>query len=163
MSSDTPSPEKVPMFPLQDVQGDLDRAEHQTHDPAVELAHAREHFWENARFFGGLFFPVILLTVISFTVNFGTTPHVFHPFGFTVNLGSNNLIAALILAALRAGLIAYFLSSLFKNFSFVFRTLTFTVFFLGGMIFLSLWDSEVLPGMVGDPIYDWQHPQSMKP
>jgi len=163
MSSNAPSPDRPQPFPLQDVQGDIERASHVSHDPAVELAHAREHFWENLRFFAGLFFPVILLTVIAFTVNFGTTPHVFHVFGFTINLGSNNLIAALILAALRSGCIAYFLAHLFKDFSFVFRTLAFTVFFLGGMIFLSLWDSEVLPGMVGDPIYDWQHPQSMKP
>ena len=162
MSSDAPSPEKSPAFPLQDVQGDIERASHVSHDPAIELAHAREHFWENLRFFAFMFFPVILLTVIGFTVNFGTTPHVFHPFGFTVNLGSNNMIAALILAAMRCACIAYFLSHLFKDFSFVFRTLAFTIFFLGGMIFLSLWDSEVLPGMVGDPVYDWQHPESMK-
>ena len=63
-----------------------------------------------------LFLPVILLTVIAFSINFG----------------SWNLPVTLLLAALRSGLIAYFLSRLFKNFSFVFRTLFFTAFFLPG-------------------------------
>jgi hypothetical protein len=161
MSSDASTTDKSPNFPLQDVQGDIERAAYVSHDPAVEIAHAKEHFWENLRFFGGLFFPVILLTVIGFCVNFGTTPIVFHPLGFTINLGTGNLIATLVLAAARCALIAYFLSHLFKDFSFVFRTLAFTIFFLGGMIFLSLWDSEVQPGVIGDPIYDYQHPESM--
>jgi ABC-type polysaccharide/polyol phosphate export permease len=98
---------------------------------------------------------------LGFVVDFGSTPmainlagHVFH---FT-----GNLIATLILAAARCALIIWFLEHLFKDFSFVFRTLCYTLFFLGGMIFLSLWDSEVKPGKVGDPIYNWQDPSSMK-
>jgi cellulose synthase/poly-beta-1,6-N-acetylglucosamine synthase-like glycosyltransferase len=162
MSTDAHSHDPSPSFPLQDVEGDLARASHVSHDPAVEIAHAREHFWENFRWFAFLFFPVILLTVIGFTVNFGTAPIVFHPLGHTINLGSMNLIMTLIIAAIRCGCIAYFLAHLFKDFSFVFRTLAFSVFFLGGMIFLSLWDSEVQPGVIGDPVYDWQHPESMK-
>ena len=162
MDSDAPLTDKSPPFPLQDVQGDLDRASHHSHDPATVVAHAWDHFWENVRFFAGLFLPVILLTVIAFTVNFGTTPIVFHPLGHAINLGTPNLIATLILAALRSGLIAYFLSHLFKEFSFVFRTLAFTIFFLGGMIFLSLWDSEVQPGVIGDPVYNWKNPALMK-
>jgi hypothetical protein len=161
MSADAPSPEKMPLFPLQDVQGDIDRAAHVSHDPAVEAAHAWAHFWENFRWFTFCFFPVIVLTVIGFVIDFGTTPmhidiagHVFH---FT-----GNLIAALVLAAARCTLIAWFLSHLFKDFSFIFRTLAFTLLFLGGMVFLSLWDSEVKPGKVGDPIYDWEHPETMK-
>ncbi len=75
---------------------------------------------------------------------------------------TGNLIAALVLAAARCALIAWFLSHLFKDFSFIFRTLAFCLFFLGGMIFLSLWDSEVKPGVVGNPIYDHQHPETMK-
>jgi len=53
---------------------------------------------------------------------------------------------------LRSGLIAYFLASLFKDFSFVFRTLAFTAVFFAGMIFLSMWDSQ-LKG-IGNPIKD---------
>ncbi len=135
-------------IPLQDPVGDEIRNEHeQTHDHATEVAHAWAHFWENFRFFAGLFLPVILITVIAFNVNFG----------------SWNVPVILLLAAIRSGCIAYFLSTLFRNFSFVFRTLFFTLIFLFGMIFLSLWDSEVRPGVVGDPVYDWQHPESMKP
>jgi hypothetical protein len=161
MESEAPSHDKSPRFPLQDVEGDMDRAAHVSHDHATEVAHAKEHFWENLRWFAGCFFPVIILTVTGYVTNFGTTPIVYHPLGYTVNFGTGNTIATLILAAARCALIAWFLSHLFKDFSFVFRTLSFTIFFLGGMIFLSLWDSEVMPGVVGDPIYDYQHPESM--
>jgi hypothetical protein len=157
------NPDEAPNMPLQDVHGDIDRAAHVDHDPAHEVAHAWEHFRENAFFFTCLFFPIIVLTVIAFNVNFGTAPIVIHPLGYRINLGTGNLIAALVLAAVRSGLIAFFLATLFKNFSFVFRTLFFTLFFLIGMIVLSLWDSEVLPGTVGDPIYDHAHPESMNP
>ncbi len=47
---------------------------------------------------------------------------------------TGNLIATLILAGARCALIAWFLSHLFKDFSFIFRTLAFSLFFLGGMI-----------------------------
>ncbi len=56
----------APSFPLQDVEGDTERAAHVSHDPALEVAHAWEHFYENARWFLLVFFPVILLTVIGF-------------------------------------------------------------------------------------------------
>ena len=149
------------MFPLQDVEGDTERYAHVSHDPAVEVTHAWEHFWENLRWFTLCFFPVILLTVIGFTVNFGTEEHsVTAP--WTTYHFTGNLIAALVLAGARCALIAWFLSHLFKDFSFIFRTLAFCLFFLGGMIFLSLCDSEVKPGVVGDPIYDHQHPETMK-
>jgi hypothetical protein len=152
----------APSFPLQDVEGDTERAAHVSHDPAVESAHAWEHFWDNLRWFTLCFFPVIVLSVLGFVINFGTTPHELD-LGITTFHFTNNLIATLILAGARCALIAWFLSHLFKDFSFVFRTLAFSLFFLGGMIFLSLWDSEVRPGQVGDPIYDWQHPETMNP
>jgi hypothetical protein len=161
MSSEATTEDKSPNFPLQDVEGDIERAAHVSHDPAVEARHAREHFYDNARWFLLCFLPVILLTVIGFVVNFGTTPMSIDLAGHTFHF-TGNLIAALVLAAARCALIAWFLEHLFKDFSFVFRTLAFTLFFLGGMIFLSLWDSEVKPGKVGDPIYDWQHPDTMK-
>jgi len=105
------------------------------HDHAAEVAHAWLHFRDNVRFFA-CFLGVILLTVLAFNINFG----------------SWNTAVVLVLAALRSGLIAYFLASLFKNFSFVLRTLTFTAVFLAAMIFLSMWDSS-LKG-IGNPIKD---------
>jgi hypothetical protein len=161
MSSDVSSPDKSPNFPLQDVQGDTDRAAHVTHDPAVEVAHAWEHFRENARWFLLCFLPVILLSVLGFVVDFGSTPMPINLPWATYHI-TGNMIAALITAALRCALIVWFLEHLFKEFSFVFRTLAFTLLFLGGMIFLSLWDSEVKPNKVGNPIYDHQHPESMR-
>jgi ABC-type polysaccharide/polyol phosphate export permease len=114
------------------------------HDQATEVAHAWDHFYENARFFAG-FLAIILLTVLAFNINFG----------------SWNTPVILVLAALRSGLIAYFLASLFKDFSFVFRTLTFTAIFLAAMIFLSLWDSQLRS--IGNPIKDKGHPESQNP
>ena len=104
------------------------------HDQAAEVAHAWHHFRENACFFAG-FLTIILLTVFAFNVNFGPT---------------GNMVAIGVLATLRCGLIAYFMASLFKSFTFVFRTLIFTALFFIGMIFLSLWDSP-LPH-IGNPI-----------
>ncbi len=163
MDSEASSTDKAAAFPLQDVQGDIDRAAHQPHDHAGDLEHARHHFRENNLFFLGMFLPVILLTVIAFAVDFGSTPIKGTLLGFHYNLGTGNLLATLVLAALRSGCIAYFLSHLFKDFSFVFRTLTFTVVFLIGMIFLSLWDSDIMPNVVGNPIWDSAHPESMHP
>jgi len=94
----------------------------------------KKDFWENARFFA-CFLSVILLTVFAANVNFG-------PRG--------NAIAIGICATLRSGLIAYFMASLFKGYSLIFRTFFFTVIFFIGMVFLSLWDSP-LP-TIGNPI-----------
>jgi hypothetical protein len=143
--SDPAQAEQPPQpFPLQDPSGDEAREHTHHHDPASEVAHAHEHFRENNRFFLGVFLPVILLTFVAFNVDFG----------------SWNKPVTYLLAAARSGCIAWFLAHLFKEFSFVFRTLFFTVFFLGGMIFLSLWDSEVRP--IGDPIKDVPHPETDK-
>jgi hypothetical protein len=149
-----------PSFPLQDVEGDIERAAHVSHDPSAEVAHAREHFYDNARWFLLCFLPIILLTVAGFVINFGTTPMPVELPWNTYHI-TGNTIAALVLAAARCALIVWFLEHLFKDFSFVFRTLAFTLFFLGGMIYLSLWDSEVKPNKVGNPIFDHQHPESM--
>lgn len=109
---------------------------HGPHDQATEVAHAWHHFWENARFFA-CFLTIILLTVLSANIDFGPT---------------GNMVAIFFFAAARSGLIIYFLAHLFKDYSFVFRALTFTIIFLIGMIFLSWWDSE-LKG-IGNPIVD---------
>jgi magnesium-transporting ATPase (P-type) len=107
------------------------------HDQAAEVAHAWEHFWENARFFA-VFFSVVLLTVIAWSINLGPTW---------------NFVFVVIFAAARSLLIAYFMSTLFKQFSFVTWTFAFGLLFLIGMIFLSMWDSEL-----GDPIKDRKNP-----
>jgi len=112
------------------------------HDQASEVAHAWHHFHENVRFFA-CFLTVILLTVAAFNVNFGPTW---------------NKVAVFFFAAARSGLIAYFMLTMFKSFSFVTRTFVFSAIFLAGMIFLSLWDSEVRG--IGDPIKDRINPPS---
>jgi magnesium-transporting ATPase (P-type) len=114
------------------------------HDQAAEVAHAWEHFWENARFFA-CFFSVVLLTVIAWSINFGPTW---------------NFVAVVFFAAARSLLIAYFMSTLFKQFSFVTWTFIFGLIFLIGMIFLSMWDSELKH--IGNPIYNTKDPASMK-
>ena len=114
----------------------------QAHDQAAEVAHAWEHFHENWKFFL-CFFGVVLLTVITWSINFGPKWNVFFVF---------------LTAAMRCGLIAYFMATLFKQFSFVTKTFFFGAIFLAGMIFLSWWDSE-LRG-IGDPIKDRINPPS---
>lgn len=109
----------------------------QAHDQAAEVEHAWHHFHENVRFFA-CFFGVVLLTVVFWNVNFGPT---------------GNKVAVFFFAAARSLLIAYFMATMFKQFSFVIRTFIFSALFLAGMIFLSLWDSEL-----GDPIKDRINP-----
>ncbi len=104
------------------------------------MAHAWEHFHENWKFFA-CFFGVVLLTVITWSINFGPTGNVFFVF---------------LTAAMRCALIAYFMATLFKSFSLVRSTFIFCAIFLAGMIFLSWWDSE-LRG-IGNPIYDSKTP-----
>ena len=119
---------------LHDPATDEAHTEHeQPHDHAAEVEHAWHHFWENVRFFA-CFFGVVLLTVIFWNVNFGPTGNKFWVFFF---------------AAARSLLIAYFMATMFKQFSFVTKTFIFGAIFLAGMIFLSIWDSEL-----GDPIKD---------
>ncbi len=105
-------------------------------DQATEVAHAWEHFHENWKFFA-CFFSIVALTVLTWSINFG--PHW-------------NFFFVLLTAAMRCGLIAYFMGTLFKSFTFVTRTFVFCAIFLAGMIWLSLWDSTIKAGYVGDPI-----------
>jgi len=106
------------------------------HDQAAEVAHAWHHFRDNAKFFA-CFLGVILLTVLSALIDFGPT---------------GNVVAIFFFAAARCALIAYFMASLFKPFSFVTWTFSFCALFLAGMVFLSWWDST-LRG-IGNPIKD---------
>lgn len=120
-----------------------DSAEHQhdqPHDQEAEVKHAWEHFHENWKFFA-CFFSVVLLTLITAEINFGP---------------KGNVIFVFITAAMRCGLIAYFMLSLFKTFSLVRNTFIFCAIFLAGMIFLSWWDSEIRG--IGDPIKDRINP-----
>jgi hypothetical protein len=128
---------------------------HDPHDQAAEVEHAWHHFHENVRFFA-CFFSIVLLTVIAWNVNFGSAPLTLSVLGFHIYLGSWNLLVALFFAAARSALIAYFMATMFKSFSFVTKTFFFGAIFLAGMIFLSWWDSEI-PG-IGDPIKDRINP-----
>ena len=158
MSAQGHSQDPVVTTVLHDSAEDLAHTQHEhPHDQASEVAHAWHHFHENVRFFA-CFLSVILLTVFAFNINFGSLPLVLNVLGLSINLGSWNLVAVLILAAMRCGLIAYFMASMFKPFSFVFRTFVFSAIFLAGMIFLSLWDSEI-----GDPIKDRINPPADHP
>lgn len=114
------------------------------HDQEAEVAHAWEHFHENWKFFL-CFFGVVVLTVITWSINFGPNWNVFFVF---------------LTAAMRCGLIAYFMAHLFRSFTFVTRTFVFCAIFLAGMIFLSWWDSSI-PG-IGNPIVNNNVP-SQKP
>src|SRR3979490_809578 len=121
MSADTQKPDPVLATVLHDPAEDKTHHEHdQPHDQASEVAHAWDHFHENVRFFA-CFFGVVLLTVIFWSINFGPT---------------GNKVAVFVFAAARSGLIAYFMSTMFKPFSFVTRTFIFSAIFLAGMIFL---------------------------
>ena len=114
------------------------------HDHAEEVRHAWAHFRENAIFFAG-FLALILAAVLQFETSPG-----------------HNLYWILGLAAARFGLIGFFMFSLVRPFSLVVATFTFTIFFFGGMVWLSLWDSDIRPGVIGDPIRLPTH-QEQKP
>ena len=102
------------------------------HDPAEEIAHAKQHAVHNIIWFAG-FFTIVLFAVVNYYC-FGVTNHV----------------GILVLAGFRSLLIACFFAYLIRQFSFVVRTIIFTFVFFLGMIFLSMWDS-VLP-IWGNPI-----------
>jgi hypothetical protein len=112
-----------------------DHSEHaeapHAHDPAEEIAHAKRHALENIGFFA-LFFFLILCAVANYELS-----------------SVNNYWIILFWALTRVTLIAFFFNWLIRSFSLVIRTIAFTVFFLGGMIILSIWDS---PLPQGDPV-----------
>jgi hypothetical protein len=101
-------------------------------DSPEEVAHAKEHAKENIFWFIG-FFSLILLAVANYEF-----------------YGTENVGLFTVLTIARCLLIAFFLNWLFRSFSLVFRTLSFTILFFCGMVFLSWWDST-LPH-IGDPI-----------
>ena len=126
--------------PTHDTAHDDAEHQHAPHDPAAEVQHAWQHFFSDCKFFA-VFFAIIVLTVATWSINFG-------PVG--------NKFFVIFTAVLRCGLIAYYMLSLFKTFSLVRNTFVFSAIFLCGMIFLSWWDSE-LPH-IGDPIKDRRTP-----
>ncbi|HUB66199.1 MAG TPA: hypothetical protein VL981_01785 [Candidatus Methylacidiphilales bacterium] len=101
-------------------------------DSPEEVAHAKEHAFQNIWFFAG-FLSLILIAVFNYEF-----------------YGVENTWIILLLAASRVALITAFFAWLFRHFSYVLRTFIFAVFFLLGMIFLSMWDST-LPTF-GNPI-----------
>ena len=127
---------------LQDPAADKAHAhEEQPHDHATEVAHAWDHFQGKLeRLLCLLFHP-------------SSSSPSSRPTSISARRG--NLIAIFFFAAARSALIAYFMLTLFKSFSFVTRTFVFSALFLAGMIFLSWWDSEL-----GDPIKDRINPPS---
>lgn len=112
-------------------------------DSPEEVAHAKQHAFQNIWWFVG-FLGLIIVTVANYEFS-----------------SSNDYKVILFLAAIRSLTIAFFLHWLFSSFSLVFRTLTFTIVFLCGMIFLSWWDST-LPH-VGDPIKDYHDKSNVQP
>jgi uncharacterized membrane protein len=102
------------------------------HDPAEEIAHAKHHAVENIFFFAG-FLTLILINVLVYEYN-----------------DSLSTWVVLTFVASRALLIAFFFNWLLGSFSLLVRTICFTVFFFGGMVFLSIWDSTI--PHYGDPI-----------
>jgi hypothetical protein len=148
MSAEPSSQEPALATLVQDpVKDKAEHAHEQSHafDSPEEVAHAKHHAVQNIFWFIG-FFSIVLCAVANYEF-----------------YGTNNIYAILALAAARCLLIAFFMNWLFSGFSLVFRTFLFTIIFLGGMIFLSLWDSEIKPGVVGDPIYNYKDPKSMHP
>jgi hypothetical protein len=122
---------------------DHDEAAHahdQPHDHETEIKHAWQHFFTDCKFFA-VFFAIIVLTVATWSINFGPTWN-------KVFIGAT--------AVMRCGLIAYYMLSLFKTFHLVRNTFFFSAIFLAGMVFLSWWDSE-LKG-IGNPIKDRNAP-----
>jgi hypothetical protein len=112
-------------------------------DSPEEVAHAKLHAKQNIFWFIG-FFSLVLVAVANYEFSSANSP-------WMIGL----------LAASRCLLIAFFMNWLFHGFSLVFRTFLFSAIFLAGMIFLSWWDST-LPHM-GNPIYNYTDPASMKP
>jgi len=104
------------------------------HDPAEEIAHLKQHAFQNIFWFIG-FFSLVLLNVAVYECS---------------DYASHTWVI-LLLAGARALLVAFFLKWLFQQFSLVFTTFLFIIIFFAGMVFLSWWDSN-LPH-IGNPIY----------
>ena len=127
-----------------------DQATH-AHDPAEEIAHAKQHAVENIWFFAG-FFTLILFAVANYELSSANNYWIIFPLGMA-----------------RVVLIAFFFNWLLSSFSLVIRTLAFTVFFFGGMVVLSIWDSPLskygdpIPGSIPTQEQDFTPPKSIPP
>ncbi len=110
-----------------------EEAPHAAHSPEEEIAHAKQHAKENVYFFA-TFFAMMVCAVLYYEF---------------INL--HNFWAFIFFAIFRCALMAVFFVWLIGNFSLLVRTLCFTVFFLIGMIFLSIFDSD-LPTKWANPI-----------
>jgi lysylphosphatidylglycerol synthetase-like protein (DUF2156 family) len=102
------------------------------HSHEEEVHHAWLHFRENAIFFAG-FLCLILAAVAQFELS-----------------GQTNYWWIFGLGAARFALIGFFMFSLVRPFSLIVATFLFTILFFGGMVYLSMWGSQV--PKIGDPI-----------
>ncbi len=117
----------------------LDHDDHATetpvvHDHEAEVAHAWNDLYRDIKIFA-CFLSIILLTVLSFSINLGS------PW---------NMVVAFFFGAARLAVIGYFFICLIGTFSLLVRTMIFTAIFFAGMVYLSMWGS-MLPH-VGNPI-----------
>ena len=110
-----------------------EEAPHAAHSPEEEIAHAKQHAKENIYFFATFFAMMVGAVIIHECTSF------------------SNFWAFTLFAFFRCALIAVFFVWLVGHFKLISRTLCFTVFFLIGMIFLSIFDSD-LPTKWANPI-----------
>jgi len=96
---------------------------HEPHDDAHELEHIRSHVAFYWKIFGSLLLFTVL-TVVAAKINFGSH--------------ANNFAVGLLIASLKAGLVALFFMHLWGEQKLIYRILTFTVFFAIGLFALSL-------------------------
>src|ERR1700735_4899254 len=97
---------------------DHDAAAPVAHDHAAEVAHAWKDLYRDIKIFA-CFLSIILLTVLSFSINFPP------PW---------NTVCIFFFAFLRLAVIGYFFLCLVGTFSFLVRTIIFTALFFAGMV-----------------------------
>ena len=110
-----------------------EEAPHAAHSPEEEIAHAKQHAKENIYFFAIFFTMMVMAVIIHECTSF------------------SNFWAFTIFAIFRCALIGAFFVWLLGSFPLLVRTFCFTVVFLIGMIFLSIFDSD-LPTKWANPI-----------
>lgn len=108
---------------------------HHSHSPAGSDAHAHdaEHVRKSIRkymlIFGALLIGTIV-TVLASYVNFGTH--------------TANVVVALIIATVKAGLVAGYFMHLLDERKLIFSVLGATAFFFAGLMYITLWSMEPL-------------------
>ncbi len=114
------------------TQDDPHDAHGHVHDHDHEEAHEMEHIRSHIGFYKNIFWALIVLTLVTVGVSYIPFPH----YSLDVTVG-------LIIAAIKATLVALFFMHLSSEKKLIYRVLVFTVFFAAGLIFLCLlahWD-----------------------